>query len=127
MTSYLERFKCEKNVFTNLFHDGILDGYCRNHKDYKGITGTDEEVRDRQKEFVKSEMEKFWAMLYLKGADQGRYGGLLTEWRQAFANNRDLYPENIYTMVDIMRVMPVKKLRRYLRVRNRKILGHPKK
>ena len=48
-------------------------------------------------------------MLFLKGADQSRFGSLLTEWRQAYANNCDLYPEDLYTMVDVMRVMPVKK------------------
>ena len=112
LTSYMERFKSKKNVFTNLFGDGILDGYCRNHADYKRISGSEQDLRDRQKEFRKSEMDKFWAMLYLKGADQGRYGSLLTEWRQSFANNQDLYPENIHTMVDIMRVMPVKKVKK---------------
>lgn len=81
-----------------------------NHSKHKAIrTGSDEKIKQRQDEFKGREMDKFWAMLYLRGADQSRFGSLLTEWRQAFANNRDLYPEDLNTVVDIMRVMPVKK------------------
>ena len=54
------------------------------------------------------EMAKFWAMLSLKGSDQARFGSLLTEWCQAFANYRDLYPQDLVNIVDVARVIPQK-------------------
>ena len=70
LTSYMERFKSERNVLNNLFGYSILDSYCANQSDYRAITGaTDDEILKAQKEYKEDEMSKFWAMLFLKCAD----------------------------------------------------------
>ena len=52
-------------------------------------------------------MMKFWAMLFIHGADHKRFGSLLVDWQKAYANkHHDLYLEDIYSMLDVMRVMP---------------------
>ena len=55
-------------------------------------------------------MKKFWGLLFLKQADQSKYGHLLKEFRQAYANKqRDLYPEDLSDMFEVMRTVNVKK------------------
>ena len=54
--------------------------------------------------------EQFWGLLFLKQSDQGKYGHLLREFRQAYANKqRDLYPEGLTNMFEVMKTVNVKK------------------
>ena len=54
--------------------------------------------------------ERFLAVLFLRNADSSRFGKLLPEYRQAYANGkRDLYPKDITTAFDIMRTLPIPK------------------
>ena len=47
--------------------------------------------------------------MVLKQADQNRYGRLLKEFRKSYANKqRDLYPEDLSSMFDVMRTVEVK-------------------
>ena len=69
MTSYMECFKSEMNVLTSPFGNSILDGYCANQVEYKVITQTDAKILKRQKEYKEAEMDKFWAILFLRCAD----------------------------------------------------------
>ena len=49
-------------------------------------------------------------MLLIRGADHERYVSLLVDWRKSNANKqRDLYPDNLYIMLDIMRFIPAQK------------------
>ena len=58
LSTYLERFKSEKNVVTNLFGHSILDGYVERLDSYQVITGTSEDDQKRlQKALKKAEME----------------------------------------------------------------------
>ena len=55
-------------------------------------------------------MYQFWGLLFLKGYDQRRYGWLSVEWKQAYSNKKcDLYPEEIYSMINLMQIIPPKK------------------
>ena len=106
--TYLERFKAERNVVLSLFGDTILSGYVENTDDYKSITGTD--VDAQQKKMKKEAQERFFAVLFLRNSDGARFGKLLPEFRQAYANGkRDLYPKDVATAFDIMRTLPTKK------------------
>ena len=55
-------------------------------------------------------MNKLWAMLFICGTDHERFEYLLVDWRKAYANKQqDLYPDDLYTMLDLMLVMLAKK------------------
>ena len=48
-------------------------------------------------------------MLFICGDDHERFGSLLADWRKAYANKqRDLYPDDLYAMLDVMQVMLAK-------------------
>ena len=49
------------------------------------------------------------AIIFLRNAEQSRFGEMLFEYRKAFANKEDRYPRKIPDMVDIMRIIPEKK------------------
>ena len=54
--------------------------------------------------------DQFWGLLFLKQSDQGKYGHLLWEFRQAYANKQhDLYPEDLTNMFEVMKTVNVKK------------------
>ena len=54
--------------------------------------------------------EQFWGLLFLKQSDQSKYGHLLREFQQAYANKqRDLYPEDLTNTFEVMKTVNVKK------------------
>ena len=54
--------------------------------------------------------EQFWGLLFLKQSDQSKYGHLLWEFWQAYANKqRDLYPDDLTNTVEVMKTVIIKK------------------
>ena len=115
LVSYLERFKSEINVVVSLFGSGLLDGHVENTVAYQdlGISITDATaLKDAQDEMKAKALKKFWGLLYLRQSDHKRYGHLLKEWRQQYANDqRDLYPKDLTATFEVMRTVEVKKKR----------------
>ena len=95
----------------SLLGKSVLDGYVKNTESYKEITGANQaEATAKQKKQKEETLARFFAVLFLKNADSGCYGKLMLEYRQAYANiKRDLYPKDLTTAFDIMRMLPVKK------------------
>ena len=110
LMTYLEKFKSERNVVINLFGKRILDEHVENTKDYQDIPDVDTTIQAQQQKAMKTEaLEKFWSLLFLKQADQSKYGHLLKEFRQSYANGqRDLYPVDLASMFEVMRTVNVK-------------------
>ena len=111
LLTYLEKFKSEKNVVMSLFGEGILNGHVERTQEYKDISDADTVQQAReQKEMKDKAHEQFWGLLFLKQSDQGKYGRLLREFRQAYANKqRDLYPEDLTNTFEVMKTVNVKK------------------
>ena len=82
-----------------------------NTQEYKDIPDVDADIqRAQQKEMKSRANERFWRLLFLKQADQGKYSHLLREWRQAYANKqRDLYPDDLPAMFEVMKTVQIKK------------------
>ena len=94
---------------TNLYGYLVLDRYVEHFDSYQSITGSEDDEKKMQKALKTAEMDKFWAMLFLRGSDQLRFGGLMTEWSQAYTNKRDHYTTIIANIVNVMRIMIQKK------------------
>ena len=113
LVSYLERFKSEKNVVVSLFGTGLLDGHVEKSSAYRDLDTSiaDAAARKQAQDAMKTKaLAKFWGLLYLRQADQKRYGHLLKEWRQQYANDqRDLYPKDLTATFEVMRTVEVKK------------------
>ena len=112
LMSYLERFKSEKNVVLGLFGKTLLDGHVENMPAYADLNSiTDAADRAREQQTMKDKtLSKFFALMFLKQSDKNKYGHLLNEFRQSYANKqRDLYPENLSSMFDVMRTVEIKK------------------
>ena len=108
--SYLKRFKAERNVVLSLFGNTILSGYVGNTVSYKAIDGTVVEKAKQQKQMKAEAQERFVAVLFLRNADGSRFGKLLPEYWQAYANEkRDIYSTDLTITFDIMRTLPMKK------------------
>ena len=108
LTHFLERFKSERNVISALFGDRILDEHVERSNEYKTLpTGTD--LAARQTAMKKKVLERFYAIMFLRQSDHKRYGALMKEFRQSYANRRDIYPENLSDMFEVMRTVSVPK------------------
>ena len=108
LVNYLERFKSERNVMRSLFESRLLDSFVENTLEYQNLPlGTD--LANQQLDQKKAMMNKFWAMLFIRGSDHERYGSLLVDWRKSYANKQqDLYSDDLYAMLDVMWVMPAR-------------------
>ena len=95
----------------NLFGDSILDAHVEKTKEYMDLPTVDATVlQEKQKELKSKALKKFFALMFLKQSDQQRYGRLLKEFRQSYANSqRDIYPEDLTSMFEVMRTVKVKK------------------
>ena len=55
-------------------------------------------------------LEQFWGLLFLKQSDQTKYGHLLREFRQQYANKqKDIYPDDLAGMFEVMKTVQVNK------------------
>ena len=113
LVSYLERFRSEVNVVVSLFGSSLLDGHVENTIAYQDLGNSIADaaaLKLAQDEMKDRSLTRFWGLLYLKQSDQKRYGHLLKEWRQQYANDqRDLYPKDLTTIFEVMRTVEVKK------------------
>ena len=50
-----------------------------------------------------SNVEKFFAALFLRNSNYVRYNDLMIKHRKAYANNTNQYPANLLKMMDVMR------------------------
>ena len=115
LMSYLERFKSERNVVLGLFGKKLLDGHVENMPTYTDLDTAiaDDAARARAQQKMKDEtLSKFFALMFLKQSDQNKYGHLMKEFRQSYANKQwDLYPENLPSMFDVMQTVEIKKVK----------------
>ena len=83
--SYLERFKSGKNVVTGLFGNKIIDGYVEKLQSYRDLSVVAADANALAVVHVEKKKkisDKFWGLMFLKQADQSKYGSLLKEYRQ---------------------------------------------
>ena len=113
LMSYLERFKSERNVVLSLFGKKLLDGHVENMPQYAELQTTiaDNVARERAEKKMKDEtLKKFFGLMFLTQSNQSKYGHLLKEFRQSYANKqRDLYPEDLSSMFNVMRTVEIKR------------------
>ena len=100
LIDYLNIFKSEVEIIKRLFSKGLTDGYTESKDEYKGLASTDEAG---QKKMKSESWDELIVVMFLRNSQQARYGGMLLEFRKAFANNEDKYPKDLSSMVDIMR------------------------
>ena len=76
-------------------------------------TIADDAARAIAEQKMKDEtLKKFFGLMFLKQSDQSKYGHLLKEFRQSYANKqRDLYPEDLTSMFEVMRTVKIKKVK----------------
>ena len=103
---YLSRFKMERDIVMRLVGNNLIDGYIRNLPAYIGAVDY-----AGRKVAKKKELEKFMATLFLRNASYDRFGDLILECRKAYAGKELKYPDNLQTMMDLMRQQPLKKKR----------------
>ena len=108
LLDYLGRFKSETKVVTRLFGKKLVDDFVENKKEYRDLPKTD---IDAKKSLKEKEWDKFKVVLFLQNADTSRFGEMLVDFRKQLANNKDNYPADIQTMVDVMRQQPERKKR----------------
>ena len=111
LLSYLERYKSEKNVMEVLVGKSFLNKFVEQSPEYQMVEGdstlTSAAKKEMQDELRDRTRDSFYALLFLRGGDQKRYGKLLPEYRQAYANGqRDLYPKSLRDMFEVMKTIP---------------------
>ena len=85
-----------------------------NVQEYNDMPDTDAAAQlNLQKEMKKKVLAKFFAILFLKQRNQNNYLNLLKEFRQSYANDqRDLFPKDLTSMFDVMRMVEFDKRKR---------------
>ena len=106
LLDYLSRFKSERNVMLGLVGKRLIDGYTERTPEYLALAVTDTAGKDLMK---RQELDKFMAILFLRNAEQDRFGEMMVEYRKSFANKDNKYQSCVPDMIDIMRQQPEKK------------------
>ena len=106
LLDYLSRFKSERNVMLGLVGKNIIDGYTERMSAYLDLAATDTAGQSRLKG---EELNKFMAILFLRNAEEDRFGEMMIEYRKSFANKDNKYPKSVPDMIDVMRQQPEKK------------------
>ena len=73
------------------------------------LSAADDATRKQAK---KQEIYKFLSVLLLHNANHDRFGELLVEYQKAFVNKDVKYPQNLSTMMDVMKQQPLKEKRK---------------
>ena len=106
LLDYLSRFKSERNFMLGLVGKRIIDGYTERTPEYLALAVTDTAGKDLMK---RQELDKFMAILFLRNAEQDRFGEMMVEYRKSFANKDNKYPQSVPDMIDVMCQQPEKK------------------
>ena len=57
-------------------------------------------------------LKKFFGLVFLNQADSNKYEHLLKEFRKSYTNKqRNLYPEDLTSMFEVMRTVEIKKVK----------------
>ena len=125
LLSYLERYKSEKNVMEVLVGKNFLSNFVKKSPEYQEVEGdtslTPAVKKEKQDALMERARNSFYALLFLRGGDQKRYGKLLPEYRQAYANGqRDLYPKSLRDMFEVMKTVPQPKHKKPVENREKK-------
>ena len=84
LVTYLSRFKSERNIMFNLFGKNILDGYVEKTPEYTAAATAG--LADEMTRLKERALDQFLAVLFLRNSDQERYGGMMLNYRLAYAN-----------------------------------------
>ena len=57
----------------------------------------------------RQELDKFMAILFLRNAEQDRFGEMMVKYPKSFANKDNKYPQSVPDMIDVMLQQPEKK------------------
>ena len=108
LLDYLSRFKSERNVMLGLVDERLIYGYIERTPDYLALEATDSVGQDLMKQ---QELDKFVAILFLRNAEQDRFGEMMVEYCRSFANKDNKYPQSVPDMIDVIRQQPENKLK----------------
>ena len=74
----------------NLFGKNILDGYVEKTPEYTAAVTAG--LEDEMKRLKERALNQFLAVLFLRNSDQERYGGMMLNYRLAYANKKSIRP-----------------------------------
>ena len=97
--TYMERFKGERQVLKSLIGSKFLEEFTKNTPEYKAL-GSDSKA---QTKLIEDSFEIFSTAVFLRGANQRKYGSLLEGYRGQYAGGRNHYPTTLLTAVDALR------------------------
>jgi hypothetical protein len=97
MAEYIKTFKDILYVFKMLWGTHITDGFAEKLSEYQ-MLGTDEE-KDNMKDAV---FEKWIATVFIKNANERRYGSILSELAQSYVRGRDEYPKDLWSAINFL-------------------------
>lgn len=96
LLDYTKRFKQERDVAKAQLGTDILDSFVESSEEYKKASNA------KQKTLKDVAFEKWMAYLFLRNADQAKYGSLMKGFQTQFSLNNDQYPKTIMTATDVL-------------------------
>jgi len=97
--TYMERFKGERQVLKSLIGSDFLEAFTKTTPEYKKL-GSDSKA---QTKMIEESFETFSTVVFLRGANQRKYGTLMEGYRGQYAGGRNHYPTTLLTAVDALR------------------------
>ena len=97
--TYMERFKGERQVLKSLIGNNFLEAFTKNTPEHKALSSDSK----AQKKLIEDSFEIFSTTVFLRGANQRKYGSLLEGYRGQYAGGRNHYPTTLLTAVDALR------------------------
>ena len=92
------------DIVIKLLGNSLIDSYVKQLPDY--INTVD---NDGKRAVKRNEVQKFMETLFLRNANHERFGDLLLDYRKAYAAKEIKYPDNLQTMMDVMRQQTINK------------------
>jgi len=86
--TYMERFKGERHVLKSLVRTKFLEEFTKNTPEYKALSSDSK----AQTKLIEDSFEIFSTAVFLRGANQRKYGSLLDGYRGQYAGGRNHYP-----------------------------------
>ena len=96
LIDYTKRYKQARDVFKSHTESDIFDKFMEHTKEYKDGDA------EKKEQLKKGAFEQFNAYLYIRNADQAKYGSLTSGWRSQFSMGNDQYPRNLSSATDIL-------------------------
>jgi hypothetical protein len=97
LLDYAKRFKQSRDVMKTYIGSGLLDAFVERTEEFQNETDAQKRL-----DMKKDAWNRMMAYLFLKGADNSKYGSLTRKYVTDFSGGEDTYPKTLQRAVDIL-------------------------